>query len=148
MKVIFTKGAGKYDRMDVYRDGSECETIACPKQRIIPHDMVHHAVESRLRRRGFLSRLRDGEPAGFQMAGNAESDGVERLVEVFQGDGWSGGQTPAQDMIELYRITCEERRCPMLPVTTRDVDDIRDLIRQLTDEWEALAVGESLSLEH
>lgn len=48
MQLIFTKGSGKHDKMEVIRDGTPVESIECPKQGIIPHDMVHYAVESTL----------------------------------------------------------------------------------------------------
>lgn len=147
MQAIFTKGRGKFDRMTVRRaDGSE-EHIDCPKQRIIPHDMVHFAVESTLHRRGFMARVRDGEAASFGMQAEAESDGVERLVEVFQGDAWSGGGTPLQEMIDLYQVTCRERACPPLPVTVEDMQAVRERIEQLERQWQALPVGGSLTLE-
>ncbi|MEO7149930.1 MAG: hypothetical protein ABIY40_08380 [Rhodanobacteraceae bacterium] len=41
--------------------------MSCPKQRIIPHDMVHYAVETTLAKRGFLQRVRDGERANLRM---------------------------------------------------------------------------------
>ena len=147
MKLVFTKGSDKYDRLDVYRLGHDIEAIDCPKQRIIPHDMVHYAIETTLRRRGFLGRVRDGEPANFQMVGESESDGVERLVEVFQGDEWSGGLTPAQDMLDLYRVTCEARRCPMLPLEPSDIEDVRHAIGVLTEQWASVAIGGSLTLD-
>lgn len=89
---MFTKGPGKYDFMDVVRDGAPAERVDCPKQRIIPHDMVHYAVEHTLQTRGFLGRVKEGEAAGFRMQPEATSDGIERLVEVIQGDAWSGGR--------------------------------------------------------
>ncbi len=145
MEITFIKGSGKYDQMRVVRGGI-LETIDCPKQRIIPHDMVHYAVEHTLQKRGFLGRVRDGEPANFQMVSEPQSDGVERLVEVFQGDAWSGGNAAPDDILELYRVTCAARACPMLPVGTEDIVLVRDMIRELDSKWRALAVGESLSL--
>ncbi len=146
MDIVFTKGSGKYDRMDVLRADGEIEHIDCPRQRIIPHDMVHYAVESTLMRRGFLTRVRDGEQAGFRMQAEAESDGVERLVEVIQGDAWSGGESPATDMIDLYRVTCSARTCPMLEVDVDDIEAIRARVAELDAQWQALAVGQSLRL--
>lgn len=95
MQLVFTKGSGKYDRMEVVRGDGSAERADCPKQRIIPHDMVHYVVENVLARRGFMTRVRDGERADMRMRGEAESDGVERLVEVVQGDAWSGGTSDA-----------------------------------------------------
>lgn len=145
MKLSFVKGDGKYDRLTVRR-GETSETLECPKQGIIPHDMVHFAVESMLHARGFLGRVRDGEAASFRMAAEAESDGVERLVEVFQGDAWSGGDSPPEDMLALYRVTCEARQCPPLVVCADDILAVRDCIAGLDRRWQALAVGESLEL--
>ena len=83
MQLIFIKGAGKTDQLEVRRNGVVTERIDCPKQGIVPHDMVHYAVEHVLHRRGFIGRVLEGEAASFQMAADGESDGVERLVEVF-----------------------------------------------------------------
>src|SRR5690348_3454953 len=120
MKLSFTKGSGKFDRMRIQREDAP-EWVDCPKQRIIPHDMVHYAVESTLGRRGFLSRVREGEDASFHMKPQAESDGVERLVEVFQGDAWSGGDSSAVDLLGLYEVTCRARQCPPLRVAASDL---------------------------
>jgi hypothetical protein len=145
MEFTFTKGSGKYDQMRVVR-GGVAEIVDCPKQRIIPHDMVHYAVERTLQKRGFLGRVRDGEPANFQVVPEAESDGIERLVEVFQGDAWSGGNSSPEDMLDLYRVTCTARECPALPVTADDIVSVRAKVSELDAQWQALAVGESMSL--
>ena len=145
MDIIFTKGTGKYDRMTMVRDGAP-QTIDCPKQRIIPHDMVHYAVECTLQTRGFLGRVRDGEPADFSMGSEAISDGVERLVEVMQGDAWSGGDASPADMLDLYRVTCAARDCPMLPVAAAEIVAIRARICELDAQWQALAIGDSMHL--
>lgn len=146
MKLVFTKGAGKFDRLEVLRDGQAPELIECPKQRIIPHDMVHYAVETVLQERGFLTRVRDGEAASFQMQSDPRSDAIERLVEVFQGDAWSGGNAPASEMLDLYELTCDARACPMLPVDEAAILAVRAAIAQLTARWEAVAIGAALTL--
>ena len=146
MKISFTRLNGKYDQMTVWR-GEATETVQCPKQRIIPHDMVHFAVESTLHKRGFLGRVRDGESASFQMGAESESDGVERLVEVFQGDAWSGGDSSPEDMLALYRVTCQARGCTALPVGPSDIVAVRECIGALGEQWQALPVGGSVVLE-
>lgn len=147
MKLVFTKGAGKFDLMEVVRPGRPSEIVECPKQGIIPHDMVHYAVEHTLGARGFLTRVNEGEAAAFQMQGQAESDAVERLVEVFQGDGWSGGAAPASDLIEMYRVTCDARSCPMLDVDETAIEAVRAVIADLTARWAAVPVGGVLALD-
>jgi len=107
---------------------------------------VHYVVESVLAKRGFVTRVRDGERADMRMRGEAESDGVERLVEVTQGDAWSGGGSEAAEMLDLYRVTCNARGCPMLDITVDDLDAVRARMAELTMQWEALPVGESLAL--
>jgi hypothetical protein len=146
MELVFTKGAGKLDFMDVLRADGSSERVECPKQRIIPHDMVHYAVEHTLKRRGFLGRVKDGETAGFNMKPEQDSDSIERLVEVFQGDAWSSGQTPASEMIELYKVTCSARSCPVLPIDERDIEEVRAAIAALTKQWDDVPVGKSMVL--
>jgi hypothetical protein len=147
MNLIFTKGAQKVDRLEVRRPGRAPELLECPKQGIIPHDMVHYAVEHALHCRGFLSRVAAGEAAEFQMASEAESDGVERLVEVIQGDAWSGGASAAGDLLAMYEVTCGARQCPALPISEVDIDAIRDEIAELSSRWAQVEVGQSLELE-
>ena len=125
MQLVFTKGSGKHDRMDILRGDGSVERTDCPKQRIIPHDMVHYVVESTLAKRRFIARVRDGERADMRMRGEAESDGVERLMEVIQGD--------ALD-------------CPMLDVTVDELDAVRAQMAELTKRWDALPVWQSLAL--
>ena len=111
MNIVFIKGAGKFDQMQTIRPGHSPTVIDCPKQGIIPHDMVHYAVEHTLDVRGFLARVREGEAADFQMQGEPLSDAVERLVEVVQGDQWSGSLAcngPDRDV-------SRHLRCKVLP---------------------------------
>ena len=84
MRLVFTKGAGKSDTMTVVRPGRLDEVIDCPKQRIIPHDMVHYAVESVLDTRGFLGRVAAGEDADFRMQAEAVSDGSSGWSRCFK----------------------------------------------------------------
>lgn len=146
LTLAFTKGAGKSDILLLTRDDGAIERIDCPKQGIIPHDMVHFAVESVLTARGFLGRVAAGEDARLTMAAEPESDGVERLVEVIQGDAWSGGATPAGEMIDLYRVTCAARACPPLPLDTASIEAIRAGLRRLTEAWAAVPVMGTLTL--
>jgi hypothetical protein len=146
MRLIFTKGAGKCDRLRMIRPDGGVEEIDCPKQRIIPHDMMHFAVEAALHARGFLTRVKDGEGADLRMAPSGESDAVERLVEALQGDAWSGGDAPAAEVLSLYAVTCEARGCAPLAVSPADIDAIRARMADLQSRWEAVPVGGTLEL--
>ena len=147
MKLVFTKGPAKYDRMDVIRPGEPVETVDCPKQRILPHDMMHYAVESTLDARGFLRRVEQGEAATLRMKPESRSDAVERLVEVFQADEWSGATSSPGELIEMYRVTCNARSCSALPIEEGAILAIRASIERLTALWDAVPVGKSLELE-
>jgi len=147
MQLIFTKGSGKHDQMEVMRNGVVAERIACPKQGIIPHDMVHFGVESTLHKRGFVDRILHGEAATFQMESEPESDGVERLVEVFQADAWSGWNSAPADMLGLYQVTCHARQCEPLELSLEDIDAVRQKLLELTGQWQLVAIGESLALQ-
>ena len=146
MEIIFTKGAGKVDFMEALRSGNSPQRVECPKQRIIPHDMVHYAVEHTLKVQGFLGRVKEGESAAFGMKPEALSDSVERLVEVIQGDEWSGGNSSASDIIEIYVVTCDARKCHPLPIDAASIEGVRAAIAELTRRWEAIPVGGSLKL--
>ena len=145
MQLAFTKGSGKYDRLEVLRDGAAPALIDCPKQGIIPHDMVHYAVESVMAARGFLSSLADGAPATFAPGGES-AEGIERLVETIQAEAWSG-PAPAADVIALYEITCEARGSKVIPVDEAAIDAIRARMAELTAQWSAVPVGSTLTLD-
>lgn len=145
MQLAFTKGGGKYDRLEVRRAGAAPEQTDCPKQGIIPHDMVHYAVEGVMAARGFLSRLADGAPASFAPGGEAE-EAIERLVETIQAEAWSG-TAPADELIALYELTCDARGHGAIPVETAAIDAIRARMAELTAQWNAVPVGGALMLD-
>ena len=118
----------------------------CPKQGIIPHDMVHYAVESTLSHRGFLGLVADGQAAAFTTTGGDSEEAVERLVEVFQAEMW-GGRVSASDLIATYEHACDARSHAAAPVSTADVEAIRERLDQLTAEWSQVPLNESLTVE-
>ena len=146
MNLLFTKGPGKVDTLDIQRHDGSSERIQCPKQGIIPHDMVHYAVEHTLSARGFLNRVKEGEGAGFRMAPEAHSDSIERLVEALQGDAWSGGTSTEAEVLEIYRVTCAARECPVLPLSEAELALVRLSIQRLTHRWAQVPVHGTLSL--
>ncbi|MBL8560008.1 MAG: hypothetical protein JNM47_14890 [Hyphomonadaceae bacterium] len=143
--VVFEKRAGKYDAMLVTRDG-RVEEIPCPKQRPIPHDMFHFAVETVLQKRGFMHRAAAGEGVGFRMADEPTSNAVERLVETMQADTWSGRPDPAE-VIELFETTCAARGDAPFALDGAMITAMRAEIDRLAGLWEPLRVGERLELE-
>ncbi|MBL8774159.1 MAG: hypothetical protein JNK30_22415, partial [Phenylobacterium sp.] len=129
----------------VERDGRAPEAVACPKQGILPHDMVHYAVESILAGRGFLSLVADGQSPGVAVDGDATSEAIERLVETVQAEMW-GGRVPAEELLAVYAHACEARDHAAVPVSPSDVALIRARIDELSARWSAVPVGGALSL--
>ena len=145
MRLVFTKGSGKHDRLDVQRDGAPAQRIDCPKQGIIPHDMVHFAIESVMAARGFLSSLADGVPATFAPGGES-AEAIERLVETIQAEAWSG-PAEAADLIALYEVACSARGHAAIPVDAAAIETIRARMTDLSARWDAVPVGGKLELE-
>lgn len=147
MKLTFTKGSGKYDRLDIVASDGPRPPIDCPKQGIIPHDMVHFAVESEVATLGFLGGIAAGGDSGFAAgADNPHHRAVERLVETVQAEAWSGGPVPDDEFIALYRVTCAARGDMPLALDGASIAAIRKRIADLTVRWAAVPVGGTLVL--
>ena len=146
MRLTFTKRDLKYDDLSIERDDGQTETIRCPKQGIIPHDMVHYAIESTLAHRGFLGLVADGEAAEFATTGGDSEEAIERLVESFQAELW-GGRVPADELLATYRHACDARGHSAVAVSIDDVDSIRARLDELAEKWADVPVNASLTVE-
>ncbi len=151
MKLIFTKGGGsnpaKYDRLDIVTRSGATPPIDCPKQGIIPHDMVHFAVESEVATTGFLGGIAAGGDAGFTAGvDNPHHRAVERLVETVQAELWSGAAVPDAEFVALYRVTCEARGDLPLALDAATLGAIRGRIADLTARWQAVPAAGALIL--
>jgi hypothetical protein len=135
------------DELVVIRERTAPERILCPKQGMIPHDMVHYAVESVMTDRGFLSRLAAGEGSGpgTRMTREGSAEAIERLVETLQAEVWSG-PAPDGEVIDLYELACSVREHPALPLAPEDLGAIRDKMKTLERLWAAVPVHGSLDL--
>jgi hypothetical protein len=146
MRLTFTKRGGKHDDLLVERDGHAAETVTCPKQGIIPHDMVHYAVESTLAHRGFLSLVADGQCANFAAVGGEGEEAVERLVEASPAQR-CGGRGPAAALLATDGHACEARGHAVAPVSSPEVDAIRARLDELAEQWAQLPVNGSIELQ-
>src|SRR4029453_8264038 len=146
MRLTFTKPGGKHADLVVERDGHAAEKVACPKQGIIPHDMVHYAVEGTLAHRGFLSPVADAQGANSRGGGGEGEEAGGRLVEPFQAEMW-GGRVPAADLLATYEHACEARGHAVAPVSSPDVDAIRARLDELAEQWAQLPVNRSIELQ-
>jgi hypothetical protein len=145
MELTFTKLGGKYDQLIIHRDDGATETVSCPKQGIIPHDMVHFAVESVLAHRGFLSLVQAGKAVDFGTSGGESEEAVERLVETFQAEMW-GGRVTAEDLLGTYEHACEARGHGAAAVSQEDVSAIRERLDDLTRQWATLGTNEAMTV--
>jgi len=145
MRLIFTKLGGKHDELRIERGGQAPQTLACPKQGIIPHDMVHYAVETSLSHRGFLGLVADGQAATYATAGGVSEESIERLVEVFQAEMW-GGRVATEAFLVTYEEACGARGHAAVPVSAGEVEAIRARLDQLTADWSAVPTNGSLTL--
>jgi hypothetical protein len=151
MKLVFTKSGGsnpaKYDRLDMVTAAGPQPPIDCPKQGIVPHDMVHFAVESEVATSGFLGLAATGGGAGFT-AGNddAHARAIERLVETVQAEAWSGAPVPDADFIALYTVTCEARGDTPLALDVAAIAAIRARLADLTAQWQQVLPGGTMAL--
>jgi hypothetical protein len=146
MRLTFTKRDGKYDDLLIERADRAPKTISCPKQGIIPHDMVHFAVESVLEHSGFLGLVAGGEAAAFTTIGGDAEESIERLVECFQAEMW-GERVSADDLLASYAIACDARGHAAAPVSAADVENIRARLDDLTAKWSAVPINASLTVE-
>jgi hypothetical protein len=147
MQLTFTKGKAKIDRLDIVTDSGPQPPIDCPKQGIIPRDMVHFAVESEVATLGFLGGIGAGGDAGFTAgADNPHHRAVERLVETVQAEAWSGAPVADADFIHLYRVTCEARDDTPLALDAPTLAAIRSRLADLTARWSSVPVGGTLVL--
>ena len=148
MRLVFTKGAGKFDRLDITTAAGPQPPIDCPKQGIIPHDMVHFAVESEVCVTGFLGGIAAGGDAGFAAGGDdPHHRAVERLVETFQAEAWGGAPYDDADFIALYQVTCAAREDAPLALDGVILAAIRARLAALAVDWAALPVGGAMALE-
>jgi hypothetical protein len=109
--------------------------------------MVHWAVETEVAATGFLGLIAEGGDTGFRAGiGIATAESVERLVEMFQGEGWSATVLPEDEFITLYATTCESRGDTPLPITGALLTAIRARIAAVTVQWAAVPTGGSLEL--
>lgn len=80
------------------------------------------------------------------MNAEAETDSAEYLVEVFQGDEWSGGTTHPAKVIQMYCVNSQARHCPELGVDEAAILAVRFCIAFLTEQWQKVGMGETLEL--
>jgi hypothetical protein len=124
MKLIATRGA-RTDKTDLLRclraDGSATST-PMPRQGILPHDLIHYAVESTLGwRDAFYGIVAGGADIGWTMERTHDAFRAdvadqaiqaEAVVESLQAQLWSGAFDDAM-FLEGVRAACAARGRPV-----------------------------------
>ncbi len=159
MKLIVRKNAqlDKLDQLTFIRDDGSSTVIAMPRQGILPHDLIHYVVESRLPYQfGFLGLVAKGADAGFVMGEvhdvsnphvSVEAVQVEAIVEALQTQLWSG-VFDAEMFFYAVEMACSARATA---VPEWQNDGAEKLLFQaaidLGAQWQALPFLSSLELE-
>jgi len=146
IRLTFTKLLGKYDKFVVEGNGRRL-SIDCPKQRILPHDLIHYAIEKVMGLRGFVRLVSEGRPEAELRHADYDALLGEALVETMQAEMWSG--TPPDDaaFIEMLSITMDARKQKLRPLPPNILGKIRAEIQTLTDAWNQIAPHQTLALE-
>jgi hypothetical protein len=164
MQITITKGE-RSDRIDIVRSADDRVSTTFPHKGPVPHDAVHFFVEEELcLGQGFWGMVADGrhpqEIAGIaKAAGHASASRAaipdvsivpilqaERIVECFEADLWSQGQTDLATLRATIEAGCASSFVPTPPVSDGAIARIRGELRTLAERWPTAPPGEQLTL--
>jgi hypothetical protein len=157
VKLIARKMAavGKVDRLRVLRDDGSETGCEMPRQGVLPHDLVHAVVESRLGlREGFLGLVAKGADIAFAEKNFRDYIDPERHWEVAQAESvveglqtqlWQGAfDFPA--FIAGVEGACAMRGVAMPVMTDADGQAMFDTALQLNERWRQVPAKDELEL--
>lgn len=164
MQILVTKGE-RADWIEARRGDGTVERENVPHKGPVAHDLVHFAVETELALdRGFWGLIAAGHaPAQIvemaKAAGHASAKRasvpdphfvqaiqVERIVESFEAESWSGG-ADNDSLRAMAEAGCDQSLVPYPALTDEALDRVRTRLSRLADLWSELAVGETLTLD-
>jgi hypothetical protein len=158
VKLLATKLAagGKYDRLDFVRADGSVATVMQPRQRILPHDLLHYLVETRMGFvGGFIGLVNGGLDPAFaaqlthderQRLCSEEAVQAEAVVESLQAQLWTGSLDV--EMFAYGAALAAERRGVAPPIiSTAAAEQLFSEAVMLGERWNALAAGERLELQ-
>ena len=156
-KIAFTRGKAKTDHLVFKAADDVVVELDNPKQGILPHDMIHLAVERSFPFKGFLSLVFEGHDPSQTLEvihGIApklvepypvSSWVTESLVESIQACLWS----KTEDFDEFRYVfdkACEARNIRTTKIDREDFKNCLQLIKRWSHDWEQISVGEKLVL--
>ena len=159
--LIFTKGSRKTDAVEFRVGDSRVVKLENPKQAILPHDMIHAAVEMSFPFGGFISLVFQGHDPSRTMdvvhgiapvlaTEYPKSSWItESIVESIQATLW-GGSPSFRDFYYLCERACDARKIAPHEFEEKIVETdfvvCMKLIGSWMRSWTELPVGESLSI--
>ena len=163
MQILVTKGE-RADWIEARRGDGTVERENVPHKGPVAHDLVHFAVETELGMgRGFWGLIAAGHAPGqivemAKAAGHASAKRanepdphfvqaiqVERIVESFEAESWSGG-ADNDSLRAMAEAGCDQSLVPCPALTDEALDRVRTRLSVLAEEWAGLAVGRTLTL--
>ena len=157
MKLIARKleAAGKVDRLRVVRDDGSETGCEMPRQGVLPHDLVHAVVESRLNLKdGFLGLVGKGADIAFAEKNfrdyidpirHFEVAQAESVVEGLQTQLWQGA-FDFSAFIAGAEGACAMRGVAVPVISEADGQAMFDAAVQLNAQWRQVAPKSELVL--
>jgi hypothetical protein len=146
IRLRATRRASEHKRdVLVLECGSEKRVLECWRQGLMPHELVHAAVESVFPWRGFVRLVAAGqEPESIGVRDAlAETLWAEALTNAFQAQ-LGGVIGPGEDELRAYLAQIHPGLLP--PISGAELELVRTRILEWNARWTALRAGESLEI--
>ena len=153
VSITFHKGGAKKQDTVVIESARRKHVFRAWRQRIIPHEMVHYAVEKVFDElRGFIRFIGDGvRDADVLEKGGVEALYSEALVNVFQQELFGVLPPENETFLEFFneisrRETKFSKRGDFFAYAPEKakIEAARNLLRELTESWNNLPAGEEI----
>jgi hypothetical protein len=152
LTLRFTRLSATHHQFEYRRPDGSGEAIEVETRSLLPHDLVHYAIESEASLRGSFYGLL-AKVGGYQeltVKGGAALGGevaiTERVVGALQGALKTNdfdGEAFASAMAEYLELHDER---PPRWLTPEFVKRVRERLRQLNGRWKATPFGETMEL--
>jgi hypothetical protein len=157
VKLIARKldAVGKYDRLRVLRDDGSETGCEMPRQGVLPHDLVHAVVESRLHLNdGFLGLVAKGADIAFAEKNFREYIDPVRHFEVAQAESVVEGLQPQlwQGVFDFGAFiagvegACAMRGVAVPIISEADGQAMFDTALRLNEQWQQVPAKAEFTL--
>lgn len=140
------KSPGEEDTVTILH-GGRVRVFKAWNQAVLPHELVHYAVEAALGMRGFVRLVAAGaDPDEIGKTRDPEALLAEGLTNAFQYEIWGLMEVSNACVLERVNEGAERGRIPRLEIEEARLDAVRELLGDLSRRWAALAHGGKLEL--